>query len=81
MVGRREFLGALTAGLVGVPRVGRAQASGPPARVGWLGAGLREQGYVVGENLLVDVRTPDQDKVEQYPQLATLLARADRVIQ
>ena len=89
-VGRRAFLAALSAGLVGAPLVARAQAPGPPARVGWLGRsggrqtvaykafeiGLREQGYVVGENLLVDVRTPDHDKVEQYPQLAARLAAA-----
>jgi len=33
-------------------------------------------GYVVGENLAIDVQTPDQDKVEQYPDVATRLVAA-----
>jgi putative ABC transport system substrate-binding protein len=61
-----------------------------PARIGWLGRsagketpafkafaeGLHDLGYVIGENLVVDVRTPDQDKVEQYPDVATRLVAA-----
>jgi len=32
---------------------------------------LREHGYIVGQNVLVDSRTVPPDKVEQYPDLAT----------
>jgi putative ABC transport system substrate-binding protein len=73
-----------------VSRLARAQAAAKPARIGWLGRsagketpafrafaeGLHDLGYVIGENLVIDVQTPDQDKVEQYPDVATRLVAA-----
>ena len=81
---RRAFIGAIGIALVAVSRLARAQPTAKSARVGWLGRsagketptfkafaeGLRDLGYVIGENLVIDVRTPDQDKVEQYPEVA-----------
>jgi putative ABC transport system substrate-binding protein len=87
---RRTFIGALGTALVAVSRLARAQSTAKPARVGWLGRsagketptfkafadGLRDLGYVIGENLVIDVRTPDHDKVEQYPDVARRLIGA-----
>jgi len=84
---RRAFIGAIGIALVAVSCVARAQPSAKPARVGWLGRsagketpafkafadGLHDLGYVIGENLVVDIRTPDHDKVEQYPEVARRL--------
>jgi putative ABC transport system substrate-binding protein len=39
-------------------------------------AGLRERGHVVGDSVIVDVRTPDGDKVEHYPDVAARLVAA-----
>lgn len=68
-------------------RSARAQTSAKLPRIGWLSGtfgarrdspyfkafteGLRESGYVIGQNVLVDGRTPSAaDKIEQYPELA-----------
>ena len=85
MIPRRVFVGTLgVVALLAVPRRAHAQPLAKAARVGWLGRsagresstfkafaeGLRDLGYVIGENLAIDVRTPEQDKVEQYPDVA-----------
>jgi putative ABC transport system substrate-binding protein len=77
---RRRFVVALSAGLVAAPGFARAQAR-KSARIGWVGAwyspsaaaslfdafrqGMRELGYVEGQNLTIDARwmegnTPDE---------------------
>ena len=87
---RRTFIGAISIALVVRSRFARAQPAAKPARVGWLGRsagketpafkafaeGLRDLGYVIGENLVIDIRTPDQDKVKPYPEVARQLIAA-----
>jgi putative ABC transport system substrate-binding protein len=86
MMDRRVFLSGSLA-FLGRPRVTEAQPIAKVARVGWLGRsagkesptfkafsdGLRDLGYVSGENVVLVVRTPDQDRVEQYPEVASRL--------
>jgi len=88
VIPRRAFIGILGLGLLAEPRRANAQAPAKAPRVGWLSGpagarhgspdfkafteGLRELGYVIGQNVVVDVRTPG-DKVEQYPDLAARL--------
>ena len=38
--------------------------------------GLRAVGYVIGQNLVVDVRAPEHDKIEEYADLAAQLVGA-----
>src|SRR5713101_4796297 len=90
MMPRRAFVGTLAVALLAAPRRAHAQPPAKAPRVGWLGRsagresptfkafadGLRDLGYVIGENLAVDVRTPEQDKVEQYPDVAARLVAA-----
>lgn len=89
VIPRRFFIGTLGLGLLATHRRAHAQASAKAPRVGWLSGqfsarrespnfkaftqGLREFGYVVGQNVLVDVRTPERDTFEQYSDLATQL--------
>ena len=88
MIDRRTFIGTLAGGLLAAPLASEAQQTAQLPRIGLLSGqyvgrqespgfkafteGLRESGYVVGQNVLVDVRTPG-DKVEQYPDLAARL--------
>ncbi len=79
MIPRRAFIGTLGLGVLAVHRQVHAQASTKAPRVGWLGRsagreqpsfkafleGLRAVGYVIGENLVVDVRAPEHDKIEE----------------
>ena len=81
IVARRGFIAALGMAWLAAPGIAPAQPR--PARVGYVGRsgtregptfkafvdGLRDHGQVAGENLLIDVRTPDQDRVEQYPEV------------
>jgi len=76
-----------TLSLVLSPFAAEAQQTKVP-RIGWLSGpvpaqpqsvalsafteGLRDAGYVVGQNVVLDVRTPGE-KVEQYPELAARL--------
>ena len=90
IVARRSFIGALGVAVMAVARRARGQPAAKPARVGWLGRsagkesptfkafaeGLRDVGYVIGENVVVDIRTPAQDKIEQYPDVAVRLVAA-----
>ena len=88
MIDRRSFINSLAGGLLAAPLASEAQQTAQLPRIGLLSGqyvgrqespgfkafteGLRESGYVVGQNVLVDVRTPG-DKVEQYPDLAARL--------
>ena len=86
---RREFLGALGAAAAW-PLAARAQQAGKVARIGFLGAtfaagwarrtealrsGLRDLGYVQGENIFIESRWAD----EQYDQLPALAAELVRL--
>jgi len=77
-------MGVLTGGLLATPLAAEAQA-GRVYRIGFLRAGqppesylvgfqqgLRERGYVYGQNVVVELRTTDGN-VDQLPQLAELL--------
>jgi ABC-type uncharacterized transport system substrate-binding protein len=90
MIPRRAFVGIFGVALLAGPRRVYAQLPVKAPRVGWLGRsagrgsptfqafadGLRGLGYVIGENVAVDVRTPEEDKVEQYPDVAAGLVAA-----
>jgi len=85
---RRAFVTGIAGSLLAAPLAAAAQQTTRIPRIGLLSGqyvgrqespgfkafteGLRESGYVVGQNVLVDVRTPG-DKVEQYPDLAARL--------
>jgi putative tryptophan/tyrosine transport system substrate-binding protein len=80
---RRAFLTAL--GLLAAPlaveaeqaakyRVGMLLAGERPAQVDALRQGLRELGYTVGENVVVEVRHAD-GRFERLPAIATELVR------
>jgi putative ABC transport system substrate-binding protein len=83
MIERRAVLAVLALGLVSAPSVARAQQSTRPFRIGFLEAGsrsanqhfadafrsgLRELGYVEGQNVIVEERWAD-GKVETFPAL------------
>jgi len=93
VIGRRAFVGAI--GVAVLQAHGHAFAQGPAKRpkVGWLsGQGglalfpvfleaLREQGYVDGQNVVVEQFIPEGANFEQYPELAgRLLAGRPDVI-
>jgi len=85
---RREFIVTLVLGLLVSRRRASAQASAKTPRVGYLGSqntrtmksfleGLRELGYVPGQNFLLEFRAPERpDKYEQFPGLAAQLVAA-----
>ena len=89
MTTRRVFIGALAASLVAVARAARAQeaktwrigfleAGAPAANQHFLDAfkrGLREQGYVEGQNVVVVERWADGN-VERFPVLLDELVQA-----
>jgi len=85
---RRAFLGTLAGGLLAAPLVAEAQLS-PVAHIGYLSsetastqanrleafrAGLRDLGYVEGQNMVVEVRRAD-GHYDRLPELATELVR------
>ena len=87
---RRRFIGAGAAGLVTMPWVSRAQDAARIWRIGFLEAGapaanqhfldafksgLREQGYVEGQNVVVVERWADGN-VERFPVLLDELIQA-----
>ena len=92
---RRAFLGTLTGGLLAAPLAARAQQAGRVHRIGFLGnttpaleanlvgpfrEGLRELGYVDGQNIVIEYRWAE-GKYERAPSLlAELLARKVEVI-
>ena len=89
MTSRRTFLGTLALGIVAAPLAANAQQAGKIARIGYLGVsspslephlveafrqGLRELGYVEGQNLTIDYRWAEgQD--DRLPSLAAELVR------
>jgi putative ABC transport system substrate-binding protein len=86
MMDRRAFLGALASGLLAAPLAAQAQPPpGKAARIGVLGdvasfldeafrQGLRELGYVEGQNIAIEYRSP-AGKYERLPGLAAELVR------
>ena len=88
MITRRAFVGSLTGGLLTAPLAAEAQQAGKVYRIGFLRAGqppdgyldgfqqgLRERGYIYGQNVVVELRTTD-GSVDQLPQLAEELVRS-----
>jgi putative ABC transport system substrate-binding protein len=85
---RRDFVATLTGGLLAAPLVTEAQQAGKVYRVGFLRGGppleayveglregLRERGYVDGQNVVVEYRSTDGG-FDQLPQLAEELVRS-----
>src|SRR5215470_7267902 len=91
---RRAFLsGVLT--LIAAARATEAQQAGRVYRIGWLSGGfaaqsgslqpfsdsLREGGFVVGQNVILDVLRPERGTPAEYADLAArLIARSPTVI-
>jgi putative ABC transport system substrate-binding protein len=88
-MGRREFITLLVGTLATWPLAARAQQAGKVARIGFLGAtfasswasrmeafrsGLRDLGYVEGENVLFETRWAEE-QYDQLPALASELVR------
>lgn len=87
MKARRRLL-VVAATALGAPRVVFAQAPGKPLRVGFLvpttrngyapriegfKTGLREFGYIEGNNLLIEYRSVEDDRYDRLPDLAAQL--------
>ena len=84
MIDRRIFVQTMTVGtlILAYGRAASAQVPARPPKLGFLHGGsvptnaaalmdgLREQGYVPGENLVVDHRVPERGKFEQLSALA-----------
>jgi putative ABC transport system substrate-binding protein len=86
---RRAFLGNLVGGLLAAPLAARAQPTGRVYRIGMLETisialnaahldafrqGLRELGYVEGQNVVIEYRSAD-GRQERFPELAMELVR------
>ena len=86
MTSRRAFVRTLGLAALAVHQRVHAQAPAKPPRVGYLGRspvsqlafveGLRALGYVIGETVLVDVRAPQQNTIEEYSALGSQLVAA-----
>ena len=92
---RRAFISAMTGGLLVAPLAGEGQESTTLPRVGFVGAesqstnqhfldafrqGMRDNGYVDGQNVTIDARWAD-GRSERFPELIGELIRLDsRVI-
>ncbi|HEV8575439.1 MAG TPA: ABC transporter substrate-binding protein [Dehalococcoidia bacterium] len=87
MIGRRQFVATLGLGVLTAPLAGEAQPAGKIARVGVLYSSrplpkrsgdffdsLRELGWVEGQNIMFEVRSPE-DRPERLPELAAELVR------
>jgi len=87
MISRRTFIATVTGGLLSVPLPAGAQRAESLHRIGWLSsttpangltnlnalrAGLRDLGYVEGQNITIEARWAD-GRVERLPQLAAEL--------
>jgi ABC-type uncharacterized transport system substrate-binding protein len=85
---RRAFLGTFAGGLLAAPLAAEAQPAGKIYRLGFLRGGppleayveglrqgLRERGYVDGQNVVVEYRSTDGG-FDQLPQLAEELVRS-----
>src|SRR4030095_4431528 len=88
--GRRKFLGAAASCVMALPLAARAQPTGHLARIGVLGSGsynavahepflrgLRELGWVQGQNVIIDYRFAD-GSIERLPGLAAEVTRRQR---
>ena len=83
---RRTFLGALASGLLAAPLAPEAQPAGKVPRIGYLSSssatvnpeafrqGLRERGWVEGQNIAIDYRFAE-DRFDRLPDLAAELVR------
>jgi putative ABC transport system substrate-binding protein len=82
---RRAFLAAIAGGLLAAPLAVEAQEAGKSARIGLLGdvpsfldeafrEGLRELGYIEGQNIVIERRSAEW-KYERLPGLAADLVR------
>ncbi len=86
---RRTFLGALASGVLAAPLAVEAQQAGKVPRIGFLSVtspsdrpplldafrqGLRELGWVEGQNIVIDYRYAE-DQVDRLPGLAAELVR------
>jgi putative ABC transport system substrate-binding protein len=90
MIPRRAFIATLGLGVLAVHRWVHAQASAKTPRIAFLGRnpgrelpsfkafqeGLRSLGYVIGENVVVDVGAPAHDRPEDYSDLAAQFVAA-----
>jgi putative ABC transport system substrate-binding protein len=91
---RRTFLCGLTLGTLAVPLAAEAQEAGKVYRVGFLGSssastyaavieglrqGLRDLGWIEGQNITMEFRW-GEDKLERLPALAAGLARSADMI-
>ncbi len=87
MISRRAFIGSVTGGLLTAPLTARAQQTGKVYRIGFLEAGsssanrlfldafqqgLRELGYIVGQQIVVEDRWAD-GRSERFPGLVAQL--------
>ena len=97
MTTRRTFLGTLAGGLLAAPRIAGAQPAGRISRIGYLSAGsatssnprlieafrqgLRELGWVEGQNLVIEYRWAE-GRFDRLPDLAAELVRlkADLIV-
>jgi putative ABC transport system substrate-binding protein len=90
MIPRRAFIGSLGLGVLALHRRVHAQASAKTPRIAFVGRspgrelpsfkafveGLRSLGYVIGENVVVDVGAPAHDRAEEYSDLAAQFVAA-----
>ncbi len=84
MMDRRTFVEALALGLFAAPLAGEAQQAGSMPRMGWLSPdapvppalaqGMRERGYVQGQNIGSEYRL-GEGKLDRLPELAAELVR------
>jgi putative ABC transport system substrate-binding protein len=90
MISRRAFIGTGCLGVLAGPQRAYAQATAKVPRVGYLGRSavaakafmerLGELGYVIGKNLVVDVRVSEHDTAEYTGLAAQLVAAGGEVI-
>jgi ABC-type uncharacterized transport system substrate-binding protein len=95
MISRRAFLATMTSSLLGVPIAAGAQPAGKIPRIGFLGnatpaleahlvgpfrEGLRDLGYVEGQNIVIDYRWADGDYARLPGLIAELIAQRVDVI-
>ena len=86
---RRTFVGVVASGILAAPLFGEAQTRATPRRIGWIGAatsaaatrfvaafldGMRELGWIEGENLVVEYRWAEAN-LERLPELIADLLR------
>ena len=88
-LGRRHFLALVSSGLLAAPLAAEGQPTGNVPRIGWLGGptresaqafvqpfqqGLRDLGWVEGQNIVIEWRFAG-GRAEQFPSLAAELVR------